>query len=206
MIHGMKKRVHEMIALLVLLAGASLLARGNANQSGTGPFTLQGRINTTNPHDGKTYPFKSGRIYLLYCGPVNSLSGDPCLAFSKGAVKELKPEAKATTKNKAQIMKEPADQREDDYAQYYLEAVERGLKAASDETAKHGMGWRMITVSVAEDGRWSQSGLRVGDYKIIARGKLGAFDAEWESIELRFDHEGTATVDLGKPKAVRAIE
>jgi len=144
------------------------------------PSTIEGSLALVTGQ-GKTFAPESATVFLIYYeeGP-NAKSDTAGGAFDAEQLRVALAIAEQTTKNKEEIAKEPKAQRENEYEKYLLESVDQGLKAAANWAANHEDKWQFISINT-KDGKWSQSDLRPGRYKIIARGASGDLDAEWQT-------------------------
>jgi hypothetical protein len=131
---------------------------------------------------------------------VNDTAGG---AYDAEQLKVAQAIAKDTTENKDKIAQEPKEQRIDEYEKYLLESVDQALKAAESWTAAHIDKWQFIAIKTT-DGSWMQADLHPSTYKIIARGRLGTLDAEWET-QIAVAPGETLVVPLTKLKMGRTI-
>jgi hypothetical protein len=107
------------------------------------------------------------------------------------------------SEDKEKSAQEPKEQRVDEFEKYKLRTVDEGLRAAAAWSIKHKNTWQLTTVNVSPSGSWSQENVRPGHYKIIARGKVGTLDAEWET-EVDVKPGETVSVPLTRVKMGRA--
>lgn len=168
-------------ALPCLLFDPHLCVGAQSSSSGSNLGTLKGRVVVVNK-DGSMFAPEAAKVYLIYYhDPQRGDMGTAGDAYNAELLKVVKAIAKQTSKDKQQIAQEPKEQRQDEFAKYYLQSVDEALRTVPDWANKRNKSWQLTAVSIDTQGLWSQDGLRPGYYKIIARGKIGDLDAEWEA-------------------------
>ncbi len=175
-----------------------------SSSSGSKSGALKGKVVVLN-RDGSIFAPEYAKVYLIYYHePQKGDMGTAGDAYNAEQLKVVTAIAKQTTKDKQQIAREPKEQRQDEFAKYYLQSVDQALRTAADWANKHNKGWQLMEVSADAHGLWSQDGLRPGHYKIIARGKIGDLDGEWEA-EANVDSGETISVSLTTMRMARTI-
>lgn len=189
-------------ALCCLLESPSCI--GQSSSSGSNSGILKGRVVVQN-RDGSMFAPESAKVYLIYYHePQKGDVGTAGDAYNAEQLKVVTAIAKQTSKDKQQIAQEPKEQRQDEFAKYYLQSVDQALTAAADWANKHNKSWQLRAASADAQGLWLGDGLRPGHYKIIARGKIGDLDAEWEA-EANVDSGETISVSLTTIRMARRI-
>jgi hypothetical protein len=167
------------------------------------PGTVKGRIEAVTGNETKLIP-DSATVTLIYWGRSHDLERSTAgEAYIAEATKVATSIAKQTSRDKEKIAEEPKEQRVDEFEKYKLQTVDAGLKAAAAWSVQHKNTWQLITVSVSPSGLWSQENVTPGHYRIIARGKVGTLDAEWET-EVDVEPGETISVPLTRVKMGRA--
>jgi hypothetical protein len=119
---------------------------------------------------------ESAKVYLVYYKD-SSNAGSVFRAAQLKAVKVLERE---TTRRKESIRQEPLAQRNDEFERYHIQVVETALAKTSDWVVRHKKPEQLIAATPDPEGNWIQSGLAPGRYIVIASGKFGDHDAQWE--------------------------
>ena len=169
------------IFFLGFLIAVTLNASALASFQDLEPGTVNGQINLVTRNGTSMIP-DSATVNLVYWGRFHDLEPSTAgEAYMAEAAKVAQSIAKQTSKDKEKIAQEPKEQRADEFEKYKLRTVDEGLRAAAAWSIKHKNTWQMTTVNISPSGSWSQENVRPGHYKIIARGKVGTLDAEWET-------------------------
>jgi hypothetical protein len=75
----------------------------------------------------------------------------------------------------------PAREDANQIAAYYLETVDETLTWVRTWLTKHPKrSWQMKTLTPDAQGYWSAEGLQPGGYRVVVRGTILGFDADWE--------------------------
>lgn len=172
------------------------------SSSGSNSGKLEGEV-VLNRNGGRLVP-ESAKVYLVYY-PQKGRGGTAGDAYYAEQLKVANAIAKQTSKDKQQIAQEPKEQRQDEFAKYYLQSVDQALKTAVDWATKHNKSWQLTTASADAQGLWSQDGLRPGHYQIIARGIIGNIDAEWED-EANVNSGETISVSMTSVRMTRRMK
>jgi hypothetical protein len=148
--------------------------------------TVHGQVTVAATNGTKLIP-DSATVNLIYEGGSlkleSSTAGD---AYLTGATKVARSIAKRTSRDQEKIAQEPKEQRIDEFEKYELQAVDEGLNAAVAWSIQHNCAWQLAAVRATAEGFWSEENVRPGHYKIVARGKVGDLDTEWETeIDVR---------------------
>jgi hypothetical protein len=194
-------------ALVLLLASLSHALGQNVPPHGMGSAALTVQVGLLGP-DGSMSPVSSATVYILYgstkSGPdeMKENSTDTAGAQFRTRFKKLLSEDRELKNLEKRNRKGSNAEINNSMSALALRDLDEALAATRDWIARHpDYAWQMRTVSPDRHGEWTTTGLDPGPYEIVARGKVGQYDADWEaSANLR--SEMTLTLPLTSPRYI----
>lgn len=186
--------VTPVLAGIALIIGtAKLCPCGGAEQSSKLGL-MQGRVGTTTS-GGDVLPPESAIVYILFWAGFDT-AGE---RFSS-QLNDLLDKNKDLERLEKSVDHHPRPEDGNRLAKYYLQTVDEALAGVRSWLAKRPKrSWQMKTVTPDAEGFWFAEGLPPGGYKVVVRGTLPGYDADWEgTVDLR--PGGTISLPLSRPR------
>jgi hypothetical protein len=191
----------------VLFSALALLPGQNVSKRGEGSAALTVQVGLLES-SGKVAPPESAKVYIMYGSQIPDpvVAGEDGRDTAGGQFRMRLNGLLSSDRDLKNLKKRTRRGRESDTAneisEKSLRALDAALAATRDWIAQRpDLAWQLRTVTADRHGERTTLQLEPGPYEIVARGKIGQYDADWEAtVTLR--PEMTLTLPMTTPRFV----